>query len=162
MAMEEKRMYARVGTVNLISYLVLDDLGNKLSQGMGAALNISPTGLLLQTTQTIDSERISLLSNDIENNLIEIIGKVIYSREIKAGNFETGIYFQGTTRENIQFVKNLVRVFHARKNNHCHPDIGAMTSRSNPGNQTKMPCTPSTRASNSPLLLNGKKRSNEI
>ena len=119
--MEEKRMYPRVGTVNLISYLVLDSQGNKLSQGMGAAQNISPSGLLLQTSQVIDTENISLLSNDIENNLTEILGKVVYCRPIESGDFETGIYFQGTTTENVQFVKNLVRVFNARKScNHTN------------------------------------------
>lgn len=116
--MEDKRMYPRVGTVNLISYLVLDSQGNKLSQGMGAAQNISPSGLLLQTSQMIDTESISLLSNDIDNNLTEILGKVIYSRPIQSGDFETGIHFQGTTAENIRFVKNLIRVFNTRKNHY--------------------------------------------
>jgi len=115
--MEEKRQYQRVGTANLISYIVLDKYGNKQSQGMGTAQNISKNGLRIETNRMIESEYISLLSNDRENNLVEIKGKVIYCRQAQTRRFETGIYFQGTNEEKIQFVKNLVRTFNTRKNN---------------------------------------------
>ncbi len=116
--MAENRRNPRVDTINLIAYLVLDNEGNKLSQGLGAAQNISPSGLLLKTTQMIDTQNISLLSNDPEDKLIEINGKVVYCRQIQPGNYETGIHFQGTQNENIQFVKSLVKVFYSRKSMH--------------------------------------------
>jgi len=50
-------MYPRVGTVNLISYIVVDKDGNKQSQGMGTAQNISQHGLRIETNQTIESEK---------------------------------------------------------------------------------------------------------
>ena len=127
--MDEKRMHSRVGTANLISYLVLDDVGSKLSQGLGSARNISQEGMLLQTAQMIDTERISILSNDTSDNLMEIEGKVIYCRQLPTGNFEAGIRFQGATEEKLLFVTNLIRVFHGRKKN-CHQcDWNNMISR---------------------------------
>jgi hypothetical protein len=115
--MEEKRMYPRVGTVNLISYISVDKDGNKQSQGMGTAQNISQHGLRIETNRMIESEYISLLSNDREDNLVEIKGKVVFCRQAQTRKFETGICFQGTKEEKIQFVKNLVRAFNTRKNN---------------------------------------------
>ena len=94
--MEEKRIYPRVGTVNLISYIGVDKDGNKQSQGMGTAQNISQHGLRIETNRMIESEYISLLSNDRENNLVEIKGKVVFSRQAQTRRFETGICFQGT------------------------------------------------------------------
>ena len=115
--MEEKRRHPRVETVNLISYIGVDKYGNQQSQGMGTALNISKNGLLIESTRKIDSDFISLLSNDRENNLIEVEGKVVYSRQAPSGRFETGICFQGTHEENIQFIMSLVKVFNFRKYN---------------------------------------------
>jgi len=114
--MEEKRKYPRIGTINLISYIVLDKNGNRLSQGMGTAQNISQNGLLIETNQMIDSEYISLLSNSQENNLIEIIGKVVYCRHFKSRKFKAGVRLLGTKEEKIGFAKNLVQVFNTRKN----------------------------------------------
>ncbi|MGD8713030.1 MAG: PilZ domain-containing protein [Desulfobacterales bacterium] len=114
--MEEKRRYPRIGTINLISYIVLDKNGNRLSQGMGTAQNISQNGLLIETNQMIDSEYISLLSNSQENNLIEILGKVIYCRNSNSRKFMAGVRFLGTNEERIRFAKNLVQVFNTRKN----------------------------------------------
>ena len=129
--MAENRRNARVDTINLIAYLVLDNEGNKLSQGMGAAQNISPSGLLLNTTQMIDTQNISLLSNDPEDNLIEINGKVVYCRQIQSGNYETGVHFKGTQNENIQFVKSLVKVFYSRKSMHGYSKPENLASQNN-------------------------------
>ena len=113
--MEEKRMYPRVGTVNLISYFTIDKSGSMQSQGMGTARDISQNGLRVETTQMINSDYISLLSNDNENNLIEIKGKVVYCKKTQFKKYLTGICFQGTNEEKIEFVKGIVKAFNTRK-----------------------------------------------
>ena len=50
-----------------------------------------------------------------EENLIEIKGRVAYSRENGQNLFRTGIRLEGTHDENIQFVKNLIRVYYNRR-----------------------------------------------
>ena len=103
--MEEKRENPRVGTINLIAYLTTDKKGAKQGQGMGTAQNISQNGLCIKTTRIVDSTYISLLSNDRENNLIEIKGEVAYCKQDQSKRFETGICFQGTNEEKIEFIK---------------------------------------------------------
>jgi Tfp pilus assembly protein PilZ len=60
---------------------------------MGKALNISQGGIFIETPQMIFSEFISLMSVDDNNNLVEIMGEVIYSTVYRTGTFGSGIRF---------------------------------------------------------------------
>ena len=84
--------------------------------GMGRALNISQNGIFLETSRLVFSEYISLMSVDLDNNLIEIKGQVIYSGMNESGMVGSGIRLKGEHRENIQFATRLIKVFHVRKN----------------------------------------------
>ena len=119
----EQRKYPRVETCNLISYLVIRANGEIADQGMGRALNISQGGILLETSRLILSEHISLMSVDLDNNLIEIKGNVIYSRDNGSGMIGNGVRFEGEHDEAVQFAANLIKVFHIRK----HKCMAAMS-----------------------------------
>lgn len=112
----ERRVYPRVKTCNLISYLATRKNGEITDQGMGRALNISQSGIFLETPRLILSEYISLMSVDPDNNLIEIKGEVIYTGIGRSGMIGSGIHLQGERHENIQFATGLIKVFHIRKN----------------------------------------------
>jgi hypothetical protein len=83
---------------------------------MARALNISQSGILIETAYMITIERISLMSVGARDELVKIKGQVVYSRENGIGMYETGISFEGTEEENVTFAKKLVKVFHHRKN----------------------------------------------
>jgi hypothetical protein len=112
----EQRKYPRVETCNLISYLTIRENGEITDQSMGRALNISQGGILLETTRLILSEQISLMTVDLDNNLIEIKGDVIYSKDNGYGMIKNGVRFQGEHNKIIQFATQLIKVFHIRKN----------------------------------------------
>ena len=118
MTTRDQRKHPRVPTSNLISFKLYDDNGNLLNQSMARALNISQSGILIETACIITVGRISLMSADTDNSLVKIKGQVVYSRENGIGMYETGISFDGTEKENIEFAKKLVKVFHRRKNAH--------------------------------------------
>ena len=111
----EQRKYPRVETCNLISYLLIRTNGEITEQGMGRALNISQGGILLETTRLISSEHISLMAVDLDNNLIEIKGNVVYSRGNGFGMIQNGVRFEGQHDEIIQFAARLIKAFHIRK-----------------------------------------------
>ncbi len=111
----ERRQYPRVKISNLISYVGKRANGEILEQSMGKALNVSQSGIFIETPQMIFSEFISLMSVDQNNNLVEIMGEVIYSTVYKTGTFGSGIRFEGMHTENIQFVMKLIKVFNIRK-----------------------------------------------
>jgi len=111
----ERRRYPRVKISNLVSYVGRRANGEILEQSMGKALNISQSGIFIETPQMVFSEFISLMSVDDNNNLVEIMGEVIYSTVYKTGTYGVGIRFEGIHTENIGFVTKLIKVFNIRK-----------------------------------------------
>ena len=116
MSTRDQRKHPRVPISNLISFNLYDEDGLLLNHSMAKALNISQGGILIETAFMIKPDRISLMSADTENKLVEVKGRVRYSKENENGMFETGISFEGTYDENIEFAKKLVKAFHHRKN----------------------------------------------
>jgi c-di-GMP-binding flagellar brake protein YcgR len=115
MKKKERRKYPRVKIHNPISYDSVDEKGKRLDQNMGIALDISQNGILIETPQIIESKYIILLFVNLENKLIEILGKVVFSVKKIDGKFKTGINFEGDQEENIQFAKYIVQSYHYQK-----------------------------------------------
>ena len=113
-----RRKAQRVDTCNLISQISIDEEGSVISSSMGIAFNISKTGILLETSHELYPGYVSLMTSDLDDNLIEIKGKVVYSHKTSGEKFESGISFVGTENEKKQFSQKLIRVFHYRKNGH--------------------------------------------
>lgn len=111
----DQREYPRVETCNLISYAAINGEGNLTAHRMGRALDVSQNGIYLETAQPVKSEYISLMISDVEDNLVEINGRVAYSQKNGQTLFRTGIRLEGTHDENIQFAKRLIRVYHNRR-----------------------------------------------
>ena len=115
----ERRIYPRVKTCNLISYMAIRKNGEITDLGMGRALNLSQNGIFLETSRLLFSEYISLMSIDLDSNLIEIKGQIMYSALNGSGMVGNGIRLQGEHHENIQFATKLIKVFHVRKNRYA-------------------------------------------
>ena len=114
-AIIDQRAYPRVESCNLISYAAVNRGGNVTDRSMGTALDASQNGICLETAQPVSSEYISLMASDLEDNLIEIKGRVAYSKKIGDARFRTGVRLEGTRDENIRFAKKLIRVYHNRR-----------------------------------------------
>ena len=90
---KNNRKHERVDALNLLSYVSLDSDGKEWNQGMGRTLNISETGLQLETHEPIQTQYILQVSIGIEDELVEIKGKVVYTNRGDSGKFETGMEF---------------------------------------------------------------------
>ena len=115
MADSERRKYPRVPICDPISYLGIDADGKTTCQNMGAVQNTSQNGIRIETYEAIESEFAILMFVDLEKNLVEIKGRVIYSEQTDSGKFESGISLEGSSEEKINFVKKLVRSYHYNK-----------------------------------------------
>jgi len=82
---------------------------------MGLALNISQSGIQLETDRQIYTEHILLMFFDYQSNYIATKGQVVYSNMDESGKFRTGIKFGGKKEENLQFVKKLLKSYHYQK-----------------------------------------------
>jgi len=92
MTSENKRKHERIHSLNL-SYICLDEDNNIVKQGMGRTLNISESGILLETHFPIESNHTIQLTVSLEENLLDIIGKPVHVKSIDGGKYQIGIQF---------------------------------------------------------------------
>ena len=115
--MVDRRKYPRVNTINLISHVTIDETGRRIFKGMSRALDISRGGMLLETVYPIESGCLSLMTVDMDNNLIEIKGELIYCSKSDTAMYHSGIKFIGANEQITKFVTQMIKVYNHRKNN---------------------------------------------
>jgi len=92
MTSKNKRKHARIQSLNL-SYICLDEEKNIVKQGMGRTLNISESGMLLETYFPIEPKHVVELTISLEENLLDLKGKPVHVRPSDGGKYEIGIQF---------------------------------------------------------------------
>jgi hypothetical protein len=107
MASENKRKHRRIASLNL-SYICLDENNNIVKQGMGRTLNISESGILLETHFPIKSEYRVLLTIALREDLLEIKGKPIHVRSKETGKFEVGIEFLEPDQDSVRLLQSFI------------------------------------------------------
>jgi CheY-like chemotaxis protein len=112
----DRRNHKRVQTGSILSYVCLDENNTPLEEGVGNALNISQGGLLLGTTEPIETEHIQLTIRGIKDELITVKGKVIYSQMKEPDVYHTGINFRESSEKTREFIVKLIKLFSLRKN----------------------------------------------
>jgi CRP-like cAMP-binding protein len=89
----EKRERQRISSKNLLNYISLDHNYQEVSQGMGKTINMSETGLLIETPTAINPEHFLSLNIGLANERFKVHGQVIYTTSLKANGYRTGIRF---------------------------------------------------------------------
>ena len=92
MTSENKRKHERIQSLNL-SYICLDEDQNIVKQGMGRTLNISESGILLETHFPIELKHTIRLTISLEEDLLDIEGAPVHVRETDGGKYQIGIQF---------------------------------------------------------------------
>ena len=107
MTSEDKRKHPRIPSLNL-SYVCLDENGNIIKEGMGRTLNISETGILLETQFPIELEYLVIMTIALQEDLLEIKGKPIHTGSNETGKFEIGIEFLEPDQDSIQLLTDFI------------------------------------------------------
>lgn len=107
---ENKRKAIRINSLNL-SYIGIDEDNEIVKQAIGRTLNISESGILLETHFPIDTGKIVSISLAIEDDLINMRGEVVYSRAGNEEKFETGVKFFEMVDESHQILKKYIQDF---------------------------------------------------
>jgi c-di-GMP-binding flagellar brake protein YcgR len=114
-SIKNTRRNPRVKTSNGVSYICIDEKGNEIEQGMGRTIDISLGGILLETSVAIESKYVLIATIGLAGKLIEIKGKVTYSRKTESRNFLTGIEFLETPEKQIKIIAEFIKVHHYRQ-----------------------------------------------
>ena len=110
MATQEKRKHARISSLNL-SYVCLDEKDQIVKQGMGRSLNVSESGILLETHFPIDDQHVVTLTLGLEENLVDIKGRPVHTRINDAGKYEVGIEFLKSDAKTRKALKQFIDTF---------------------------------------------------
>jgi hypothetical protein len=70
---------------------------------------------MLETAHPIEAENVSLTTVDLDNNLMEMKGRLIYCRKTDSGMYQSGINFTGSEDETAKFAVKLIKLYHHRK-----------------------------------------------
>ena len=108
----ERRRHARVETRNLISQYSISKGGQIVSHNMAEALNVSESGILLETPHPIETEYVTLKTSYFDDNAINLNGRVIYCRKTQSGLYQSGIKFTGSKDETSMFAVKLIKLYH--------------------------------------------------
>lgn len=109
--MIEKRKHSRSDSLNLINYIHYDKNGEEGTQGMGRTLNVSQSGILLETYNAVDVDHIVSMTIGLYDNVVDIRGRVLYSNENAAGKFESGIEFFEMSSEALNALVQYIAAF---------------------------------------------------
>ena len=109
MTSENKRKHERIQSLNL-SYLCLDEDNNIVKQGMGRTLNISESGILLETHFPIEPNHTIQLTISLEENLLDITGKPVHVQSIDGGKYQIGIEFVDLDANATNMLQNYISV----------------------------------------------------
>jgi len=113
----DKRKYPRIDSHNLVSYVCLDEENHISGGGMGRTLNVSEGGILLETHIPINLHPAVSLTIGLEDELMNIEGKVTYSKKRADGKFETGIQFLESDEKKLRFLKQFITLFTGESDN---------------------------------------------
>jgi len=111
MTTEDRRKNERINSLNLISYSCIDENVQTVAQGMGRTLNVSQGGILFETHAPIDPKHTVVLAIGLEDNLINIKGRVIFSLAGGEKRFESGIEFIDTDETELEVLKKYIKAF---------------------------------------------------
>jgi hypothetical protein len=88
----EKRKHPRVNSLNL-SYICLDEDHQVIKQGMGRTLNVSESGILLETHFPIEATHTVVMSIGFKDHLVDIKGRPAHIRSTGPDVYEIGVEF---------------------------------------------------------------------
>ena len=114
MTSENKRKHERIRSLNL-SYICLDEDNNIVKQGMGRSLNISESGILLETHFLIESNHAVQLTISLEENLLDIKGKPVHVQSLDGGKYQIGIQFDGLDEAATKMLRNFISDVESKK-----------------------------------------------
>lgn len=111
MTTKEKRGHYRINSQNLLNYACYDDQDNLVKQGMGRTLNVSETGILLETHVELEAGSRTELTIGLEEDLVTIQGRIVYVKSGQEGKFESGIHFFDIDAKAHEVLKKYIQAF---------------------------------------------------
>jgi c-di-GMP-binding flagellar brake protein YcgR len=115
--MIDKRKYPRINIWVLASFECYNEDGELFDRKLGAILDISLGGMLIETDDIIKANYVEIVFVNDKNKLMSIVGSIVHSRKSENGKAKTGLCFHGAESENIKIATDLIHTNYHGKNN---------------------------------------------
>ncbi len=110
MTIKENRKHERVAYLNLLHFTgYRDDV--IIKHGMGRTLDVSEAGILLETHFLMELQDQLSLTIGLEDDLVEMKGRVVYCTKEEGGKFKMGIEFFEVDNKALQMLKQYIVLF---------------------------------------------------
>jgi hypothetical protein len=106
-----RRKYDRQESLNLLNFEVLDSKGKTLGRGMGRTLNVSEKGISLEVYIPMQQGDTVLVTLGLEEDMVEIKGKVIYVNPGDDHCYVAGLKFVKIDKQGAKVLKKYLKAF---------------------------------------------------
>jgi c-di-GMP-binding flagellar brake protein YcgR len=131
-----RRRHPRIRTSNHVAFVCIDEDGNEVAEGIGSALDLSLGGVKLATKEPVETPFILLLAVDLEDDLLEVKGRVVYSQRSDDGRYTAGIRFVDAEEKHHRIIRNFVKAYaHLTRRHRTGLGAGAVTSLQSNGQE---------------------------
>jgi hypothetical protein len=110
-----QRKHRRFRSLNLLSYVCIDENQDVVKQGMGRTLDVSEGGILLETHAPIPLQHAISLTIGLEEDVTEMDGRAVYSKPGEPGKYESGIAFYGKNEAGLRILRKYIKAFAEQK-----------------------------------------------
>jgi len=111
---ENKRKHLRVRSLNLL-YLGVYEKDVLIKQGIGRTLDVSESGIKLETHFQVDPKKIVQLSIGLKDEIVEIKGRTVHTVPGSMEKYEIGIKFNRLKKSSLEVVKKYITAFMKEK-----------------------------------------------
>ncbi|MDY6989832.1 MAG: PilZ domain-containing protein [Thermodesulfobacteriota bacterium] len=108
---KERRKHTRISSLNLVSYTCIGKDNQALGQAMGRTLDVTEGGILLETHVPMDPAHSVSLTMGVEDDLVDVKGKVVHCRPGEGKRFQSGVQFTKMNRASLQILKRFISAF---------------------------------------------------
>ncbi len=110
MTSADKRRHVRVDSLNL-SHIAVTEQNRIVRQGMGRTLNVSESGILLETKFRIPDGSDLVVSIGLADDLMELKGRAVFVKETEPEMHETGIEFIDVDKATLPMLQAFIKAF---------------------------------------------------
>ena len=114
MVSKDKRKHLRVNSLNL-SYVFVDGDNDEEKQTIGRTLNVSESGILLETHIPVNLNDKLLLTIGLKEDLVNIKGKVVHIAKDEHGKYEVGVQFKDKDESATEILEKYINAFKNQK-----------------------------------------------
>ena len=111
--MNEKRKHSRVDSIYLLNYVHLDEHNKEIMQGMGRTMNVSESGIMLETHVAFDENDTVDVVVGLKEDMVTIRGKVVFTRISETGRYQSGIQFVTIEDASLDTLQRYIDAFNA-------------------------------------------------